>query len=136
MYKIFLIMTFALNWFKPWLVNLTFLPPSRYTVYMLLVFFMILITSMDCSMGIFTYTLFLTLSHTFAMNLMWYNVSKCYTCTFSRKSDPVIFSYKLSNTDITSVTTICDLGITFDNKLLLTSILVKLLIMYQKRSVL
>lgn len=46
------------------------------------------------------------------------NVSKCYICSFTRKLNPIIYDYKLKNSDIIRVNFIRDLGIIFDSKLL------------------
>ena len=46
------------------------------------------------------------------------NVSKCYIISFTRKPNPILYDYKLTNTSIARVTSITDLGVTFDTKLL------------------
>lgn len=52
------------------------------------------------------------------INKLDLNVSKCYVCTFTRKSNPINFDYKFLNTQITRVNSIRDLGVTFDSKLI------------------
>lgn len=52
-------------------------------------------------------------------NYLALNVKKCHVLSFTRKtSRSLIFNYKLNNSVIDRVTEICDLGVTFDSKLL------------------
>lgn len=50
-------------------------------------------------------------------NRMLFNISKCCTMTFDRKRSPIHFNYNLGNSRIDRVTTIKDLGVTFDRGL-------------------
>lgn len=51
------------------------------------------------------------------VNKMDFNAKKCYSMTFGRMWHPTLFNYKINNLDIARVTTIKDLGVTFDRKL-------------------
>lgn len=46
------------------------------------------------------------------------NVSKCYTCSFTRKQNRIQIPYQLCGTCLTRVDTIRDLGVIFDSKLI------------------
>lgn len=46
------------------------------------------------------------------------NVAKCFVCSFTRKPNPIHYNYTLKSTILARVTSINDLGVTFDSKLL------------------
>lgn len=50
-------------------------------------------------------------------NSLYLNTDKCYTVTFSRKLNPIIFDYSLNDRVLTRVNEIRDLGVTLDSKL-------------------
>ena len=52
------------------------------------------------------------------LNKLDLNVSKCYICSFTRKPQPSLYNYKLQNSTLSRVSSIKDLGVTFDSKLL------------------
>ena len=56
-------------------------------------------------------------SLTCIINHLRLNFSKCYKLTFARILSPLIYEYNLGSNKISSVTSLKDLGILFDNKL-------------------
>lgn len=50
-------------------------------------------------------------------NKLFMNVSKCKVCTYTRKSNPVIFNYSFNSSQLLRCNSTRDLGIYFDNKL-------------------
>nr|CAH7725950.1 unnamed protein product [Callosobruchus chinensis] len=50
-------------------------------------------------------------------NLLQLNIAKCKVCSYSRKSQPLIFSYKIESMSIVRCNEIKDLGVTFDSRL-------------------
>lgn len=55
------------------------------------------------------------------INQLHLNVTKCFVCSFTRKPNPIVYTYKLSQTTINRVSVIKDLGVKFDSKLLFDS---------------
>lgn len=50
-------------------------------------------------------------------NCLLLNIRKCFVVTYTRKFSPLIFTYKILNSELIRKNTINDLGITFDSKL-------------------
>lgn len=50
-------------------------------------------------------------------NNLLLNASKCKTCSFTRKTNPILYNYTINNVDLQRCEEIKDLGVTFDVKL-------------------
>lgn len=58
-----------------------------------------------------------TISQWCSSNLMFLNVKKCFIVTFTRKTNKIVFNYKINNQSLMRRSSAKDLGVIFDEKL-------------------
>ena len=75
-------------------------------------------SNMDCSLlqndinNLYQWTL---------QNKLYLNISKCFIMTYTRRKSPIIYNYKIKDTDLARVETMRDLGLIFDTQLIFSS---------------